>query len=379
MKIDKIELKNFQSHKETIIELSPYVNVITGPTDSGKSSIWRALRKVFKDLPKGSFFVRRGTKECNITIYLDNGNIIERGVEVSKGKTIKNFYKINDDQEFINYGKSIPLEVRQASEMSTIDFSELPVDLNFQDQYEPPLLLKDTPSVRAKVIGKIIGTDLLDRAFQSAKLDQRRKSTTYSDLDTTLKELKESLIQFQGLDEVGERVVKVKEKINFLEELEEEHNRLSSLLSNWHECDKELKELRELNVLLKETKEMGEDLRKLQKDKDICFLLKTYLEKEDTLVALKNKMKFFEEIDKIDTKIELLVDIESQLSLLKDVSIRCQENSNSIYGAQESLAEFCDEQWKATVEFKKLLHKMKKCPVCYSDLTQEKIDRIASD
>ncbi len=39
--LDKLIMKNFQSHKETVFNFDKSVNVICGETDSGKSSIER--------------------------------------------------------------------------------------------------------------------------------------------------------------------------------------------------------------------------------------------------------------------------------------------------------------------------------------------------
>ena len=44
--IKKIILQNFQSHKYSIVELDEQLNVIVGPSDSGKSAIIRALKWV---------------------------------------------------------------------------------------------------------------------------------------------------------------------------------------------------------------------------------------------------------------------------------------------------------------------------------------------
>ena len=51
--IQSLALKNFQSHKDTLIKFDPGVNVIVGSTDSGKSAIIRALRWLVWNRPIG--------------------------------------------------------------------------------------------------------------------------------------------------------------------------------------------------------------------------------------------------------------------------------------------------------------------------------------
>jgi exonuclease SbcC len=41
--IQKLKIKNFQSHHDTEIEFGPGINVITGTSDAGKTSILRAI------------------------------------------------------------------------------------------------------------------------------------------------------------------------------------------------------------------------------------------------------------------------------------------------------------------------------------------------
>ena len=49
--VRRITLENFQSHKHTEMEFGPELNVIVGPSDSGKSAIIRALKWVMYNEP----------------------------------------------------------------------------------------------------------------------------------------------------------------------------------------------------------------------------------------------------------------------------------------------------------------------------------------
>ena len=60
--IKSIELQNFQSHVKTIIEPAGpgFLTVITGPSDSGKTAIIRALKWLLYNQPQGAEFTRTG-------------------------------------------------------------------------------------------------------------------------------------------------------------------------------------------------------------------------------------------------------------------------------------------------------------------------------
>ena len=42
--LKRVRLENFQSHKNSIIDFDRGLNVIVGPSDSGKSAIIRAIK-----------------------------------------------------------------------------------------------------------------------------------------------------------------------------------------------------------------------------------------------------------------------------------------------------------------------------------------------
>ena len=44
--IERLELIDFESHKNTVVDFSQGLNIITGNSDAGKSSLLRALRLV---------------------------------------------------------------------------------------------------------------------------------------------------------------------------------------------------------------------------------------------------------------------------------------------------------------------------------------------
>jgi len=63
MVVEKITIKNFQSHEETELQFSSGVNVIVGSSDSGKSAILRALKWVVQNKPSGTAFFTEGSDE----------------------------------------------------------------------------------------------------------------------------------------------------------------------------------------------------------------------------------------------------------------------------------------------------------------------------
>ena len=105
--IQKLVLENFQSHKHSEIEFDPYLNVIVGPSDQGKSAIIRALKWVLFNEPAGDFFIRKGESKCSVTVIFNDGTKLIRFR--SKAKNTYHVYdKSGKPMVFEGFGTSVP-------------------------------------------------------------------------------------------------------------------------------------------------------------------------------------------------------------------------------------------------------------------------------
>ena len=76
--IKRIILQNFQSHKYSVIELNEELNVIVGPSDSGKSAIIRGLKWALYNEPAGDYFIREGEREASVTVEFSDNIKVKR-------------------------------------------------------------------------------------------------------------------------------------------------------------------------------------------------------------------------------------------------------------------------------------------------------------
>ena len=68
--IQSLHIKNLQSHKDSHLDFCEGVNVIVGPSDSGKSAILRALRWIVKNRPQGDVLRSHWGGETEASIIL---------------------------------------------------------------------------------------------------------------------------------------------------------------------------------------------------------------------------------------------------------------------------------------------------------------------
>lgn len=176
--IKQLHIQNFQSHKDTTLDLLNGLNTIIGESDKGKSAVIRSIRWVILNDPQGNNMVRQGTNECSVTLTLNDETKITRTKKLSGKKKIvsKNTYKIEypngDISENENFGvDSIP-EVLEACGVSILkidkDLVEIP---NFLFQLDPPFLISSNGSQRSKTIGKLINANLFDSSIRDIKAD----------------------------------------------------------------------------------------------------------------------------------------------------------------------------------------------------------------
>lgn len=208
--IEKIILVNFQSHTYSELSLSKGVNVIVGPSDSGKTAIMRALRwNMFND-PSGVEFVREGESEVSVTVRFQNKVEVERKRTRSKNQYI---LRQPDEEELIfeGFGKNVPAEIEEAIGIKKVmldDKKSLP--LNFSDQLDGPFLLQETDAYKAQAIGRMVGVDLLDETMRDTLRDKKQIAIRREMLEADLQETEDSLKSFSDLDEE----IAVREKVS---------------------------------------------------------------------------------------------------------------------------------------------------------------------
>ena len=74
--IKNLHIKNFQSHEDTFLEFHPSVNIIIGSSDSVKTAIIRALRKVVWNRPSGDSLRSHWGGESRIELSGEDWKII---------------------------------------------------------------------------------------------------------------------------------------------------------------------------------------------------------------------------------------------------------------------------------------------------------------
>jgi len=191
--LKSIVIKNFQSHKKTIIRLTKGVNFIVGRTQAGKTAILRALGLVINNRPSGGRFVRHGENTTSVTVKTYEGNT----VKIKKTPTERIYYV--NKRKFRKFGTKVPEEVTQVLRMSSI---------NIQSQLDPPFLVTSSGGEITKTINRITKSEKVDKWIQSLTRDINDLKSEEETLDEEIKGIKKEL---QSLEFVDSTAIKIKE------------------------------------------------------------------------------------------------------------------------------------------------------------------------
>ena len=146
--INKLNIKNYQSHKDSELEFIKGINVIIGSSDAGKSAIIRTIRWLLFNRPLGESFVRKGEKECSVKLETENGT-----AKRIKGKD--SFYEINDSV-YRSVGTDVPDTINDVLCIS---------DINLQRQLDRHFLVLGTGGEIAAKLNEVLKIDEIDSSI----------------------------------------------------------------------------------------------------------------------------------------------------------------------------------------------------------------------
>lgn len=229
--LKSIKLINFQSHRDTLINLAGlgYLTVITGPSDSGKTAIIRALRWVCYNVPQGDGFIFNAEDKCTVSLVYEDGTMVER----IRSRGGINRYIVNG-QTFEGFGTGVPLEVQKATGIRKLEIGDQSFLLNLSEQLDGPFLGKSVSGpARAKVLGKLAGTEEIDYAGKETGTDLYRSKRMQEVLDKGIEILKTDIEDFHWIYSQEARVISAEAFLADMRVKAAENEKLKTLRRQW--------------------------------------------------------------------------------------------------------------------------------------------------
>lgn len=194
-----VTLHNFQSHKDTVLELSPTVNSLEGVSDSGKSAVLRAMLWCLTNKPDGVAFAsnwakdKKGKLKEEVRVSIDN--ITRTRTAEVNGYT--RYVPGKDLQSYEALKGTVPPDIESAINIGSV---------NIQRQMDPPFLLSSTPGDAARYVNELIGLVEIDSYQKALKGKAHDNANSLKDENKRLSEAEAALAQYDWVDGAKEKV-----------------------------------------------------------------------------------------------------------------------------------------------------------------------------
>jgi len=269
MILKKVKLKNFISHADTEIEFPFGVTVLVGPNGAGKTSIvdaiiytlfgWNPKRKEDREV------IRKGTTFTEVELTFEEGGK-KYTVHWVRKKKSGDYTLVRQDIGTLAVHSEVLREVKKILEMDR----ETAMKSIFIRQGEIANLVDADPKPRKNLLGKLIGLDRLERAWENMKEVISHFEGIKNGLENRVKEIEKELeVRREQRDELREEIKKTTAKIRDLEQklaiIAQELETAKNELEKWNEKKRKYDELtKKLNQLAERIKAVIREVERLE-------------------------------------------------------------------------------------------------------------------
>lgn len=315
--ITAVEIKGFQSHVNSVFHLGPGLNVITGPSDAGKTAIIRAVRWVSFNEPTGEAYVNQSVGEAEVKLLLENGMSITK--RRRKGKT--SYLVANDYGEESLYEKSeVPDEVKQLLGINKQTFGDFETALNFSFQLDAPFLISETASAGAKVLGKLAGTEAVDIAVKAVNKDTVAARNERTQANREVERINGDLLHYAEIDEAKEALDLAEMVLKQIEETYNKTENMKQLQQAYSIYSQQLVLFTEKLDKLADLPSIEEDLLNIEKAQlrydTLLDLFVRYNSLTSNLALLASKLYLYTGLSVAADSLEVITENQDKLSLL---------------------------------------------------------------
>lgn len=359
-----IKLVGFQSHVDTSINLTEGLNVITGPSDSGKTAVIRAVRWVALNEPQGDAVVNQSVGYAQVTIITDTGVVTKVR---NKGKVR---YEINIDGENISYDKSeIPQEVYRILGINKTSFGDVEVVLPFAFQLDAPFLISSPASFGGKVLGKICNADTVELAVKKSSREVSQANDAKRQAEKTIEETKLALQSYENLQEVEQRLQQCRELVTDIEKGIVNRDTLSKLHNSYIAAYEKLNAVRDTVHLLSEIPQRAEEVSALElqavRYNRLLTLYSKYSATNKHLNSVQNIINKTRTFEQATLCLEFIEEVRKRLQRLQSLREAYKNNETKLKALRDKIN--VSRGVEAGLELLDALH-----------ATQERLNRITA-
>jgi exonuclease SbcC len=353
----KVQVSNFQSIKKANIIIEGFT-VITGPNNSGKSALMRAIRGVFLNLG-GTSFVRHGENQAEVTLSFDGHTVCwEKG----KGGAQ---YTINQGKPLTNVGRGAPDAVLNLGVSAIRVGSDRKVIWpQIAEQFTGQVfLLNETGSIIAEAIADVDRVRALNLSLKDAESDRRSAKAKLKVRESDLLSIQNELVRYEGIDDVVSRLEALEEKAEQTRQLAAKVEALRKVRQRLREAEQRVQFLEGVQeITLPSEKRLREAQQAQSAVRQIGELQVRY-------AKIEQEIQRYSEV--LDVQVELSDEKEKKLrkiivtqELLEGFRDRIAKTDQTQEARKVSLSRNNAELEQVQEQIDSLLGEMEECPTC---------------
>lgn len=265
--ISEIHLNDFQSHADTKLRLSPGLNVIVGPSDSGKSAILRALWWLLYNKPKGADFVRIGSTKASVKAVFSSGSYVKR--DRTKSSSGSYAYRVpgSDEVKLKGIGSTLPPEVVSIHKMPLLSVAGDDVSVNIARQFDPPFMLGSGPSFTISMLDIMTRNDIVFEAIRLMKAELQANKAVLPQYQDLLDKQDKAIDSLKQLLSLSDRIERVENELAELLDGCRRLERMRDLYNGWIKLNESSAErLQALQEMLAKTSEIDNVLQDVERN-----------------------------------------------------------------------------------------------------------------
>ena len=284
----RIEIRNFQSHKHTDIDFNKGINVLCGESDNGKTAVIRAIRWVCENRPLGtdklnSNWNKKFKEKMSVKLFLDNDVWVER--IRSKDRNGYSYFKDGKQVDLDATGTDVPQIIKDLLCVS---------DVNFQFQMDPPYLLSMSSGEASRYLNQIIHLDSIDSMLSVADSHKRQISSEQKVVEKDIVDYRKKVESLSWLDEANAIQKRIDKYNEILEKNEAEQISLVKSIAAYKENENSFVDFSEQNDLINEIENIN-----LQDFSIIERQIQQFKNCENEIIDFTQQKKLIEEIESI--------------------------------------------------------------------------------
>ena len=357
--LESLEAINFQSNKASKVFLHPKINIFTGQSDSGKTSLsMRAFELLRKNRPRGLAFKTHNSKEPVEVAATFDGITATR----IRSKTI-NQYKLGEEIYDV-VGSDVPEEI--------VNFLNIS-DNTIQSQHEDYFLLQTSPGEVAKKLNKVANLEIIDFVTKEVNSEITGNTKSITTTENTIKETKESLQEYKHLDKAEELIDTISDQLQKQEEAEEECEQLTTIITTIKETEEDLKGLEEWLEIEDEVLPIVEMVNKLKEvqieERELKTTIDSIIQLEQRIQVLSDQAGYDEEVEGILGYIEEYNELVVELRALHKLILNININTDIILQKEEEISELTEQAVA-------LIKENEMCPLCGGVVGKEALEHV---